>query len=82
MRVHIGWAMVLALLTAVGGYAAAKPTKTPKGYIVAEVQVTDAEAYKPTYQVRRRRSRNLVASIWCGADGSSNLRGHRLPDVL
>lgn len=46
MRVHIGWAMVLALLTAVGGYAAAKPAKTPKGYIVAEVQITDAEAYK------------------------------------
>lgn len=46
MRVHIGWAVVLASMTAAVGYAAAKPAKTPKGYIVAEVQVTDAEAYK------------------------------------
>ena len=46
MRVHIGWAIALASLTAAVGYAAAKPVKTPKGYIIAEVQVTDAEAYK------------------------------------
>jgi uncharacterized protein (DUF1330 family) len=46
MRVHIGWALALASLTAGGGYTAAKQVKTPKGYIVAEVQVTDAEAYK------------------------------------
>ena len=46
MRVHIGWAIALASLAATGGYTAAKSSKTPKGYIVAEVQVTDAEAYK------------------------------------
>ena len=45
MRVHIGWAIALASLAAASGYAAAKPAKTPKGYIIAEVQVTDAEAY-------------------------------------
>lgn len=46
MRVHIGWALALASLATAGGYAAAKPEKAPKGYIVAEVQVTDAGAYK------------------------------------
>lgn len=46
MRVHFGWALLLASTAAMGGYAAAKPAKTPKGYIVAEVQVTDVEAYK------------------------------------
>ena len=46
MRLHIGWAVALASLAAAGGYAAAKSSKAPKGYIVAEVQVTDAEAYK------------------------------------
>ena len=46
MRVHLGWALALALLAAAGGYAAAKPAKSPKAYIIAEVQVTDAEVYK------------------------------------
>lgn len=46
MRVHIGWAIVLASLAAAGGFAAANSAKRSKGYIIAEVQVTDAESYK------------------------------------
>jgi uncharacterized protein (DUF1330 family) len=37
---------VMALGLAGGAYALAKTAKPPKGYLVAEIEVTDAESYK------------------------------------
>jgi uncharacterized protein (DUF1330 family) len=42
MRIYV-WMMVLA---ATASWGAAKTAKPPKGYLVAEIEVTDAEAYK------------------------------------
>lgn len=46
MRVHIGWLFIAALAAMATGYAAAEPVKTPKGYLLAEIEVTDPGAYK------------------------------------
>lgn len=39
-------ALALVLTLSGAGYALGKSAKTPKGYLVAEIEVTDGEAYK------------------------------------
>jgi uncharacterized protein (DUF1330 family) len=40
------WAGAVVVLAASGGYAAGKQAKAPKAFVIAEVNVTDPEAYK------------------------------------
>jgi uncharacterized protein (DUF1330 family) len=43
MRISV---VMMTMLAATAGWAAAKSVKPPKAYLVAEIEVTDAEAYK------------------------------------
>lgn len=46
MKVQFGLALVVTIIAVGGGYAAAKTTKPPKAYLVAEIEVTDPVAYQ------------------------------------
>lgn len=46
VRAKFALAFLAVMGVASGGYALGKVAKVPKGYLVAEIEVTDADAYK------------------------------------
>jgi hypothetical protein len=65
--VKYGAAAIAAISIASAGYALGKAAKPPKGYLVAEVEVTDPQAYKTMPRQLGRSSRRAAASIWRAA---------------